>query len=78
MLFNSIGLILYRAKSSINLIKSMAHLLFSTVECLNTSHVVSINSRLDIVRLLKQKKLIVYEIEIEFELHVMNLPANIL
>lgn len=56
----------------------MAHLLFSTVECLNTSHVVSINSRLDTVRLLKQKKLIVYEIEIEFELHVMNLPANIL
>lgn len=36
------------------------------------------NSRLDTVRLLKQKKLIVYEIEIEFELHVMNLPANIL
>lgn len=54
----------------------MAHLLFSTVECLNTSHVVSMNSRLDTVRLLKQKKLIVYEIEIE--LHVMNLPANIL
>lgn len=43
---------LYRAKSSINFIKSMAHLLFKMLECLNTSQVVWINSRFDMVRLL--------------------------